>query len=252
MATVVEKTGIRREKGWLYFLDKKGRRQPCPDGSRRRQGPQGPREGRQVRSSSERMGFLYFIDKKGNVAKVKMKRAPRAERSERTPQDRARKAGRPRPSQGRAQEDRSQEEACRPKEAAKKTARKKPARRKARRRPRARRPLARRARRARKARTRKKPATALGGSCARVAGRLRRGAVAQTLEPKRGPDVHAGKRGFPERAAATSRRRAGPPARFVPSAPEPLETKRVLPSGPACRYLPTSARCLTRVRDGKA
>jgi hypothetical protein len=24
MATIVEKTGIRREKGWLYFLDKKG------------------------------------------------------------------------------------------------------------------------------------------------------------------------------------------------------------------------------------
>jgi len=24
MATIVEKTGIKRQKGWLYFLDKRG------------------------------------------------------------------------------------------------------------------------------------------------------------------------------------------------------------------------------------
>jgi len=74
MATVVEKTGIRREKGWLYFLDKRG------DVSRARMargGGKGPKGREKVtRCGIEREeGFLYFIDKKGDVAKVKMKRS---------------------------------------------------------------------------------------------------------------------------------------------------------------------------------
>ena len=75
MATVVEKTGIRREKGWLYFLDKRG------DVSRARmargggKAPKRPREGRPSLGIEREDGFLYFIDKKGNVAKVKMKRS---------------------------------------------------------------------------------------------------------------------------------------------------------------------------------
>ena len=74
MATVVEKTGIKREKGWLYFLDKQG------DVSRARMARGGGRapKGRQkvARCKIEREeGFLYFIDKKGNVCKVKMKRS---------------------------------------------------------------------------------------------------------------------------------------------------------------------------------
>ena len=74
MATVVEKTGIRREKGWLYFLDKRG------DVSRARMARGGGKavKGREkvVRLGIDREeGFLYFIDKKGHVAKVKMKRS---------------------------------------------------------------------------------------------------------------------------------------------------------------------------------
>ena len=74
MATVVEKTGIRRAKGWLYYLDKRG------DVSRARMargGGKGPKGREKVnRCGIEREeGFLYFIDKKGNVAKVKMKRS---------------------------------------------------------------------------------------------------------------------------------------------------------------------------------
>ncbi len=74
MATVVEKTGIKRAKGWLYFLDKRG------DVSRARmargggKGPKGREKVAKVGIEREE-GFLYFIDKKGNVAKAKMKRS---------------------------------------------------------------------------------------------------------------------------------------------------------------------------------
>jgi two-component system response regulator HupR/HoxA len=76
MATIVAKTGIKREKGWLYFLDKQG------DVSRARMARGGSKapKGRQkvARCGVDREdGFLYFIDKKGNVAKVKMARSTR-------------------------------------------------------------------------------------------------------------------------------------------------------------------------------
>ena len=76
MATVVAKTGIKREKGWLYYLDKKG------DVSRARMArgggkvPRGKKNEKVEKCGIEREdGFLYFIDKKGHVAKVKMKRS---------------------------------------------------------------------------------------------------------------------------------------------------------------------------------
>ena len=66
MATVVAKAGIRREAGWLYFLDKQG------DISRVRMQRSGQRipKGRQkvAKCGVDREdGWLYFIDKKGNV-----------------------------------------------------------------------------------------------------------------------------------------------------------------------------------------
>ena len=76
MASVVAKTGISREKGWLYFVDRAG------DVSRVRMQRSGRRipKGRQkvARCGIEREdGWLYFIDKRGNVCKVKMKRSSR-------------------------------------------------------------------------------------------------------------------------------------------------------------------------------
>jgi hypothetical protein len=66
MATTVAKTGIKRVKGWLYFLDKQG------DVSRARMARGGGRapKGRQKVAKvgvDREDGFLYFIDKKGNV-----------------------------------------------------------------------------------------------------------------------------------------------------------------------------------------
>ncbi len=119
MATVVEKTGIRRAKGWLYYLDKRG------DVSRARMargGGKGPR-GREkvVRCGIEREeGYLYFIDKKGHVAKVKMKRSSGGKKTVR------RKAARKKPARRR-----TAKKTARKKTARRKTARKTPARRKA-------------------------------------------------------------------------------------------------------------------------
>ena len=54
MATVVEKTGIRRAKGWLYFLDKRG------DVSRARMargGGKGPKEREKVTAYADALGI---------------------------------------------------------------------------------------------------------------------------------------------------------------------------------------------------
>lgn len=84
MAEKVAKAGIRREKGWLYFLDKKG------NVARAKMARAGKKSssGQQVleRTNVKRaQGFLYFIDKQGDVARVKMNRggARRAKRASR-------------------------------------------------------------------------------------------------------------------------------------------------------------------------
>lgn len=73
MATKVERTGIRKDKGWLYFLDKRG------NVSRARM-VKGRKTGKQkqevvVKCGIKRKdGYLYFIDKDGDVAMAKMAR----------------------------------------------------------------------------------------------------------------------------------------------------------------------------------
>ncbi len=73
MAEVLCKCGIRREPGWLYFVDKHG------NAARVRMA----RRGQKTNKKQEVMhkcgvkrekGYLYFIDKKGNVARTKMAR----------------------------------------------------------------------------------------------------------------------------------------------------------------------------------
>lgn len=100
MATKIAKTGITRERGWLYYLDKNG------DVSRTKMARGGARA---AKSKPQRIakvgvkrenGFLYFVDKDGDVAKAKMarpgsrrasaRRAPkRAPRRTATPRGRA-------------------------------------------------------------------------------------------------------------------------------------------------------------------
>jgi hypothetical protein len=77
MATVIAKTGVRREKGWLYYLDKKGnvsRARMARGGGRK---PKGRPQLVAKAGVKREEGFLYFIDRRGNVARVKMARAGR-------------------------------------------------------------------------------------------------------------------------------------------------------------------------------
>jgi hypothetical protein len=71
MAEKVHETGISKEKGWLYYLDKGG------NVARTELARAGRRHGRTsevlVSCSVEReRGWLYFIDKHGDVARARM------------------------------------------------------------------------------------------------------------------------------------------------------------------------------------
>lgn len=75
MAQVVANTGIKREKGWLYYLDKSGdiSRAPMAQGGGKK--PKGARAQKVVKVGVEKKpGYLYFIDKKGNVAMAQLVR----------------------------------------------------------------------------------------------------------------------------------------------------------------------------------
>ncbi|MEM5793142.1 MAG: hypothetical protein QXY45_02170 [Candidatus Aenigmatarchaeota archaeon] len=76
MAEVLCKCGIKKEPGYLYFIDKKG------NAARVKMA----RRGEKVDKKQEVLhkcgikreeGYLYFIDKKGNAARVKMARGGR-------------------------------------------------------------------------------------------------------------------------------------------------------------------------------
>ena len=71
MATKVAKTKIKREKGWLYYLDKKGnvsRARMARGGGKPARGK--PQEVTKAGVKRED-GFLYFIDRDGDVARTK-------------------------------------------------------------------------------------------------------------------------------------------------------------------------------------
>lgn len=76
MGTVIAKTGVKREKGYLYFLDKKGNVAKV----------QMKRAGKKTSKSQtvvakvgvkRKQGYLYYIDSKGNVCEAKMQRGGR-------------------------------------------------------------------------------------------------------------------------------------------------------------------------------
>ena len=77
MAEKVASAGVKKEKGYLYFVDKRG------NISRARMARGG---GKKVRQKQETVaktgvkkvaGYLYFVDKKGDVSRAKMARAGR-------------------------------------------------------------------------------------------------------------------------------------------------------------------------------
>ena len=73
MSEKIAKAGIKREKGYLYYLDKQG------DVSRAKMARGGKKGGAPTKvlkvGVKRKPGFLYFIDKQGDVSAAKMARA---------------------------------------------------------------------------------------------------------------------------------------------------------------------------------
>ncbi|MBI4041055.1 MAG: hypothetical protein HY390_04225 [Deltaproteobacteria bacterium] len=74
MAQKIFKSGVKKEKGWLYFLDKKGN---VSRAKMVRRGKKSPKKAPEVVCKcgvKREDGWLYFIDKGGDVARAKMAR----------------------------------------------------------------------------------------------------------------------------------------------------------------------------------
>lgn len=78
MAEKVAKAGVKRAKGYLYYLDKQG------DVSRAKMARGGKKGGRPEKVAKlgikRQDGYLYFIDKQGDVSRAKMVRGGRRKR----------------------------------------------------------------------------------------------------------------------------------------------------------------------------
>jgi len=74
MAEKVSKAGVRKESGYLYFVDKAG------DISRAKMSRGGGKKGKQATNKVAKVGvrkesgYLYFVDKAGDVSRAKMAR----------------------------------------------------------------------------------------------------------------------------------------------------------------------------------
>jgi hypothetical protein len=72
MAQKVMKVGIKRQKGYLYYIDKQG---DISCAKMARGGKKGGSPKKVSKCGIERKeGYLYFVDKKGDISCAKMKR----------------------------------------------------------------------------------------------------------------------------------------------------------------------------------
>ena len=80
MAEVVAKVGVKKQKGYLYFIDKQG------NVSRAKMSRAGRKKGKAKKELvakvgvKKQSGYLYFIDGKGNVSRAKMARGRKRKR----------------------------------------------------------------------------------------------------------------------------------------------------------------------------
>ena len=82
MATKVAKVGLKKEDGWLYYLDKKGNVSRAKMGRGRKPSRVKPQTVAKV-GVKRQTGFLYFIDKQGDVSMATMSRRGRKRKSKR-------------------------------------------------------------------------------------------------------------------------------------------------------------------------
>ena len=80
MATKVAKVGIKKEEGWLYYLDKKGNIARAKMGRGRKASKTKPQVVAKVGIKRE-PGYLYFVDKSGDLSMAKMSRRGRKKKA---------------------------------------------------------------------------------------------------------------------------------------------------------------------------
>ncbi|MBW2993777.1 hypothetical protein KY317_04345 [Candidatus Woesearchaeota archaeon] len=80
MGKVIAKTGIKREKGYLYFVDKKGNVSRAKMARGRKKGKSKIQLVKKV-GVTRKKGYLYYVDKKGHVAEAKMARGGRKKKA---------------------------------------------------------------------------------------------------------------------------------------------------------------------------
>ena len=80
MAEVVAKTGVKKQGGYLYFLDKKGNVARAPMSRKGRKKGKAKIEVVNKAGVKKQSGYLYFVDKHGNVARAKMARGRKAKK----------------------------------------------------------------------------------------------------------------------------------------------------------------------------
>lgn len=76
MATKCEKVGLKKEVGWLYYLDKKGNISRAKMGRGRKASKVKPQVVAKLGVKRQK-GFLYFVDKQGDLSMAKMSRKGR-------------------------------------------------------------------------------------------------------------------------------------------------------------------------------
>jgi hypothetical protein len=80
MATKVAKVGIKKEEGWLYYLDKKGNVSRAKMGRGRKASKTKPQTVAKI-GHKRTPGYLYFIDKAGDLSMAKMSRKGRKKKA---------------------------------------------------------------------------------------------------------------------------------------------------------------------------
>lgn len=81
MAQKVVKVGIKRKKGFLYYVDKKGD-VSCAKMARGKSKGGSPKKVAKC-GIKRKQGYLYFVDKQGDVSCAKMKRGGRKKKKRR-------------------------------------------------------------------------------------------------------------------------------------------------------------------------
>ncbi|NIA03825.1 MAG: hypothetical protein GWP09_00560 [Nitrospiraceae bacterium] len=84
MAQKVMKAGVKKEAGYLYFINKNGdiARVPMARGGRKK-GAKGRKEVVKKVGVKKEAGYLYFVDKNGDVSRAPMARGRKAKKRRR-------------------------------------------------------------------------------------------------------------------------------------------------------------------------